>query len=609
MLESVIYVNSPYLPQGQAHIEPPMTTSSPSASQQQLAAPRARKPRPESWEKLGVPPDPNSRSSWTPPSPAPTPSPSPKPRSQSQPPSRPLSISSSKSITLSAQERLRAQSTPEFPSVADPSFLNGPSATIGIPFAHPETGLPIVTSIIAVSRQSLGATSGTDVPTHDDDELKSTSGDVRRSMSLKSTSDRRASWRSSVSSIESMYEDALENPEGVTPSSSSPSPHRRNTVCASVTSAPPITRGGSGRKSQHRKASSSAGVPRTIRGQMSFILEEDESGSTSAVTTNIASRGSYLEPINANARYRSAYHERRGRTASLPPTSASSSLPVANPHRRSPPSSVTSGSALPSRSSSPSSMLRIASSATDNRHRTSSRTVDIPYPLPASHSSNGQPISSGASYNTTYGGLVLARAAFKPSKHPDRVSSAIDITKSGLAQTTMGTIEMARGAAASASRRHGSHAHGLGLLGGKFGGNVASLLLKGGGSGAKEAKTPEHLRVKEWANSTPLAFASRVSPPNRLAPSQMLVQVFMVGLDGLDALVVRDKAGFLSASNSSADGEYGFVPGRSFVGRAVECGFEVRNCCKGDWVYGLLDLTKVRIFTCFSKELRSPFML
>lgn len=59
----------------------------------------------------------------------------------------------------------------------------------------------------------------------------------------------------------------------------------------------------------------------------------------------------------------------------------------------------------------------------------------------------------------------------------------------------------------------------------------------------------------------------------------------MVALDGLDALLVKEKA-----AKSSG---YGFVPGRSFVGRAIECGFEVRNVCKGDWVYGLLDLSKV----------------
>lgn len=59
----------------------------------------------------------------------------------------------------------------------------------------------------------------------------------------------------------------------------------------------------------------------------------------------------------------------------------------------------------------------------------------------------------------------------------------------------------------------------------------------------------------------------------------------MVALDGLDALLVKEKA--------NKSGGFGFVPGRSFAGRAIECGFEVRNVHKGDWVFGLLDLTKV----------------
>ena len=41
----------------------------------------------------------------------------------------------------------------------------------------------------------------------------------------------------------------------------------------------------------------------------------------------------------------------------------------------------------------------------------------------------------------------------------------------------------------------------------------------------------------------------------------------------------------------------GHVPGRSFVGRVVECGWEVRDevVRKGDWVAGLLDVKKVRL--------------
>ncbi len=40
----------------------------------------------------------------------------------------------------------------------------------------------------------------------------------------------------------------------------------------------------------------------------------------------------------------------------------------------------------------------------------------------------------------------------------------------------------------------------------------------------------------------------------------------------------------------------GFVPGRSFVGRVLESGWEVKEevAKKGDWVIGLLDVRKVR---------------
>jgi NADPH:quinone reductase-like Zn-dependent oxidoreductase len=51
----------------------------------------------------------------------------------------------------------------------------------------------------------------------------------------------------------------------------------------------------------------------------------------------------------------------------------------------------------------------------------------------------------------------------------------------------------------------------------------------------------------------------------------------------LDSLLVNTKSG-------QPDGGYGFIPGRSFVGRAIECGFDIRGIAKGDWVFGLLSL-------------------
>jgi hypothetical protein len=42
--------------------------------------------------------------------------------------------------------------------------------------------------------------------------------------------------------------------------------------------------------------------------------------------------------------------------------------------------------------------------------------------------------------------------------------------------------------------------------------------------------------------------------------------------------------------------EIGFIPGRSFVGRIMECGWDVKDGeagKRGEWVVGLVDLRKV----------------
>ncbi|KAF8339100.1 uncharacterized protein EI90DRAFT_2457861 [Cantharellus anzutake] len=292
-----------------------------------------------------------------------------------------------------------------------------------------------------------------------------------------------------------------------------------------------------------------------------------------------------------------------------------------------------------------------------NSYQTSGRRVLIPSPLPGingqshilsassaslptrsstPHSSlpNGSLTASSVYSPSAFGGiyrayssLVLPRAAFTPSKHPDRVSSQIDITKSGLAQTSMATVEVRRGAAeallrgsvGSGGTKGGlvgltrlSVFGGLGSLNGKgnrmsglfssssSGGGIRGRTMKigGGGSGGRASRSlemPGHLREKLKMDSpSPLAFSVHTPPPNKLTSGQVLVQVFMVGLDWLDALVVKEKVeGSGGGDVGGGRGEgCGFVPGRSFVGRTVEVGFEVRNVCKGDWVFGLLDLGK-----------------
>ena len=47
--------------------------------------------------------------------------------------------------------------------------------------------------------------------------------------------------------------------------------------------------------------------------------------------------------------------------------------------------------------------------------------------------------------------------------------------------------------------------------------------------------------------------------------------------------------------------DVGYIPGRSFVGRVLECGWEVKDeeVRKGEWVVGLLDIKKVSVFSFF----------
>ncbi|KAF9782772.1 hypothetical protein BJ322DRAFT_1008759 [Thelephora terrestris] len=100
-------------------------------------------------------------------------------------------------------------------------------------------------------------------------------------------------------------------------------------------------------------------------------------------------------------------------------------------------------------------------------------------------------------------------------------------------------------------------------------------------SRSKSGPSPGHLAQEM---PTPLGLCSHLSPPTHVPPHHVLVQVWAVGLDSRDAaIVLKDK------HNTP-----GFIPGRSFVGRAVEVGWEVREDIvkKGEWVVGLMEVKK-----------------
>jgi hypothetical protein len=254
--------------------------------------------------------------------------------------------------------------------------------------------------------------------------------------------------------------------------------------------------------------------------RMSFILEEDEGGDPRAQSSAPPS----LSAIPPHLRSTRSSSPRRTRTRSAP------------------------RSRTPSVTSFPS----VASS---------SRTVTLPTPLPVLDVS--QNVSSG------YTSLVLPRAAYTPSKKPEVLTDKVDLTRSGLAQTTMSSVSISKGAAEQGS-----------ML---FTRKRRISLPSGFKPSTTSSPTPSHLLSNA---PTPLSFTSRTPPPSKLTSSSILVQVTTVALDSLDALIVEEKA--------TKNEGFGFVPGRSFVGRVIECGFEVKHVVKGDWVFGLLELSKVR---------------
>ena len=200
--------------------------------------------------------------------------------------------------------------------------------------------------------------------------------------------------------------------------------------------------------------------------------------------------------------------------------------------------------------------LSSARSSISGASSTASRqTVDVPPLLPHSQSSG-------------YSTLLMPRTVYTPSKHPERVNDVVDLAKTGIVGTTMSTISVTRHGAETIARR----------------GRRMSLphILKPS-SGSRSFDLPEHLK---GGVPNPISFSNITPPPTKVQSHQVLVQVWCVALEGLDVLLTLDRA-------KTPDG-YGFIPGRGFLGKAMECGGSVSSVKRGDWVMGVLDTGKVR---------------
>lgn len=230
---------------------------------------------------------------------------------------------------------------------------------------------------------------------------------------------------------------------------------------------------------------------------------------------------------------------------------------------------------------------------------------DIPDTLPSSgtrgFTSLVLPRAAEASYN--------AKSSWKPTSRGRPASMVItesisiglglgdgvDLTRTGLAQTTMASIEVVRGIAGGSGR--GGKSHGSSIFG------VGWFTTKD----KKDKNAKEKGKATSEEGENPLGFTSYRAPPMYVGGNTVLVQVWAVGLDGTDAKLVgvvpqRDPSSAPYGSDVAKDGEkvksrtpsVGYIPGRSFVGRVLEAGWEVReeSIKRSDWVAGLMTVQK-----------------
>ncbi|KAG1790718.1 uncharacterized protein HD556DRAFT_1241880 [Suillus plorans] len=121
------------------------------------------------------------------------------------------------------------------------------------------------------------------------------------------------------------------------------------------------------------------------------------------------------------------------------------------------------------------------------------------------------------------------------------------------------------------------------------------------------------VKSRQVPAESPLGFTVYRKPPVYVGGSSVLVQVWAVGLDDVDARLVgmhpppskQPSPGTPHRTEEKSDGKrpvpLGYIPGRSFVGRILEVGWDVDNHSlkKGDWVIGLNSVQKCGALTEF----------
>lgn len=231
-------------------------------------------------------------------------------------------------------------------------------------------------------------------------------------------------------------------------------------------------------------------------------------------------------------------------------------------------------------------------------------------------------------------------------------TNKFDLTQTGIAQTTMATVEVVRGLCDS-SVPFGSRRKLTGLF--RRGSVSSTLPVTRGRSQSEDGGLKREVHEQNNVACLPLGFTSYRAPPNHVPSGSILVQVWVVSVDAFDRQLVLGNKGIANATERSLGGakgmrnqsvpqisppkrsaslrstlsrfgrangvstappsppssplkmvessaavgmtppaRTGFIPGRSFAGRVIECGWEVceEDVKKGDWVVGLLDIKK-----------------
>jgi len=142
-----------------------------------------------------------------------------------------------------------------------------------------------------------------------------------------------------------------------------------------------------------------------------------------------------------------------------------------------------------------------------------------------------QPMGTAAAVGTNADGRLSLSANGK-----------IDLTRSGIAQTTMATVEVIRGLGASRAGIFGLFGRKSSLSSGNGHPGPQPLPLNGA-AGARRASADAGLPSGVRKRPTPLGFTSYRSPPNHVPSGSVLVQIWAVALDGMDGRLVGVRFG------------------------------------------------------------------